>query len=104
MDKYEIPSADSYDGISEIYAKYDKIKKPYPYGRFVFDSTPVQAEISALSQVTAQMVPAIAFGKAGDPEKAVKDFRKRLKDAGYDKVQKEIQKQMDAFKKQVEGN
>jgi len=103
MDKYEIPSADSYDGISEIYAKYDKIKKPYPYGRFVFDSTPVQAEISALSQVTAQMVPAIAFGKAGDPEKAVKDFRKRLKDAGYDKVLKEIQKQMDAYKKQVEG-
>ncbi|MGM7723361.1 extracellular solute-binding protein [Metabacillus sp. Hm71] len=104
VDKFEIPSADKWEGITEIYAEYDKIKKPFPYGRFVFDSTPVEAEVAALSQVTAQMVPAIAFGKAGDPEKAVEDFRKRLEAAGYEKVLKEIQKQMDEYKKLVEGN
>jgi putative aldouronate transport system substrate-binding protein len=104
VDKFEIPSADKWEGMKEIYAQYDTIKKPYPYGQFVFDSTPVEAELSALSQVTAQLVPAIAFGKAGDPEKAVKDFRKRLEAAGYEKVQKEIQKQLDEYKKLVEGN
>ncbi|OAS88270.1 extracellular solute-binding protein [Metabacillus litoralis] len=104
VDKFEIPSSDKWEGVSEMYAEYDKIKKPYPYGRFVFDSTPVEAELAALSQVTAQMVPAIAFGKAGDPEKAVKDLRNRLEAAGYEKVLKEIQKQMDEYKKLVEGN
>lgn len=104
VDKFEIPSSDRWEGMPEIYEEYDKIKKPFPYGQFVFDSTPVEAEIAALSQVTAQMVPAIAFGKAGDPEKAVEDFRKRLEAAGYEKVLKEIQKQMDEYKKLVEGN
>ncbi|MFC5465017.1 extracellular solute-binding protein [Lederbergia graminis] len=104
VDKFEIPSVDTWDGMEEIYAEYDKIKKPYPYGRFVFDATPVNSEIAALSQVTSQMVPSIAFGKAGDPEKAVEDFRKRLEAAGYEKVLKEIQKQMDEYKKLVEDN
>lgn len=104
VDKFEIPSEDTWEGVADIYAKYDKIKKPFPYGRFVFDSKPVDAEIAALSQVTAQMVPAIAFGKAGDPEKAVKDLRKRLEAAGYEKVLNEIQKQMDEYKKLVDAN
>ena len=104
VDKFEIPTADKWEGMPEMFAEYDKIKKPFPYGRFVFDSTPVEAEIAALSQVTSQMVPAIAFGKAGDPQKAVEDFRKRLEAAGYEKVLNEIQKQMDEYKKLVEGN
>jgi len=104
VDKFEIPSADQWEGMPNIYAKYDKIKKPFPYGQFVFDSKPVDAEIAALSQVTSQLIPAIAFGKAGDPDKAVEDLRKRLEAAGYEKVLNEIQRQMDEYKKLVEGN
>jgi putative aldouronate transport system substrate-binding protein len=38
------------------------------------------------------------FGKAGDPEKAVQDFRNALKTAGIDKYIAEVQKQLEAYK------
>lgn len=103
-DKLEIPSVTVWDQLeSTLYAEYDKIKKPYPYGQFVFDKTPVEAELTAITQVTGEMGPAIAYGKAGDPVKAVEQFRSKLKTAGYDKVLAELQKQMDAYKTQMGG-
>lgn len=95
VDKFEIVNEEVWDGIDEVYAAYDKIKTPYPYGGFVFDSSPVEAELAAISQVTAQLIPAIAFGKVADPEKAVEELRMRLEQAGYEKVLNEIQKQLD---------
>ncbi|MBB3110280.1 putative aldouronate transport system substrate-binding protein [Paenibacillus phyllosphaerae] len=102
VDKFEIPSETTWDQIEETYyAEYDKIKKPYVYGQFVFDKTPVEAELTAVSQVAGELGPAITFGKAGDPAKAVEEFRNKLKTAGYDKVLAELQKQMDAYKAQM---
>ncbi|MFD1179117.1 DUF3502 domain-containing protein [Paenibacillus puldeungensis] len=104
VDKFEIPSVSTWDQIEEtLYAEYDKIKKPYVYGQFVFDKTPVEAELTAISQVTGELGPAIVLGKAGDPAKAVEEFRSKLKQAGYDKVLAELQKQMDAYKTQMGG-
>lgn len=102
-DKLEIPSATTYKNYKNLYAQYDKIKAVYPYGRFVFNKTPIDAELAALSDVCNQYLPAISFGKAGNPEQAVKDFRDGLKAAGYDKVLAEVQKQMTAYKKLVTG-
>lgn len=102
VDKFEIPSETTWDQIEEtLYAEYDQIKKPYVYGQFVFDKTPVDAELTAISQVTGELGPAIVFGKAGDPAAAVEEFRNKLKQAGYDKVLAELQKQMDAYKAQM---
>ncbi|TFE23645.1 DUF3502 domain-containing protein [Cohnella luojiensis] len=103
VDKFEIPSDGTWDGVSQYFAEYDTYKKPYPYGQFVFDKSSIDAELTAISQVTGEMGPAILWGKAGDPVKAVEDFRNKLKAAGYDKVLAEIQKQMDAYKKLIEG-
>jgi len=103
VDKFEIPSEATWDQIGTLYSEYDKVRKPYPYGRFVFDKTPVDAELTAITQVTGQLGPAIAFGKAGDPVQAVEEFRAKLKTAGYDKVLAELQKQMDAFKQEIGG-
>jgi putative aldouronate transport system substrate-binding protein len=103
VDKFEIPDANTWSGVYDIYKEYDKIKKPYPYGRFVFDQTPVRSELAAITQVVSQYGPAISWGKAGDPVQAVEDFRSKLKAAGYDKVLAELQKQLDAYKKLVEG-
>ncbi|MFD1953572.1 DUF3502 domain-containing protein [Paenibacillus thailandensis] len=104
VDKFEIPSANSWDQIEEtLYAEYDKVKKPYPYGQFVFDKTPVDAELTAITQVTGELGPAIGYGKAGDPVKAVEEFRSKLKTAGVDKVLAELQRQLDEFKKKMEG-
>lgn len=103
-DKLEIPSSTVWDQLpTTLYAEYDKIKHPYPYGQFVFDKTPVDAELTAISQVTGEMGPSIAFGKAGDPAKAVEAFKSKLKAAGYDKVKAELQKQLDAYKQQMQG-
>ncbi|WP_054025231.1 ABC transporter substrate-binding protein [Bacillus sp. FJAT-28004] len=104
VDKFEIPSVTTWDQLEEtLYAEYDKIKKPYPYGQFVFDKTPVEAELTAITQVSGEMGPAITYGKAGDPAQAVEQFRSKLKTAGYDKVLAELQRQMDAYKKLIEG-
>ncbi|GGI96010.1 ABC transporter substrate-binding protein [Paenibacillus hunanensis] len=104
MDKFEIPSDTTWDKIDTLYSEYDKIKKPYLYGQFVFDNTNVQSELTAISQVTAEMGPAITYGKAGDPTQAVQDFRDKLKLAGYDKVMAELQRQLDAYKAQMDSS
>lgn len=101
VDKLELPSDTTWDKIDTLYTEYDKIKKPYPYGQFVFDKSAIEAELTAISQVAGEMGPAITFGKVGDPVKAVEDFRSKLKKAGYDKVVAELQKQLDAYKKLV---
>ncbi len=103
VDKFEIPSATVWDQLpTTLYAEYDKIKKVYPYGQFVFDKTPIDPELTAISQVAGELGPALSFGKAGDPAKAVEAFRSKLKAAGYDKVKAELQKQLDAFKAQMQ--
>ncbi len=102
VDRFEIPSDTVWDGISTLYEEYDGYKEPYPYGRFIFDKTKIDAELTAISQVTGELGPAILWGKAGDPAKAVEEFRAKLKAAGYDKALEEIQRQLDEFKKQVE--
>lgn len=103
IDKNEIPDGNDWVGKGALYASYDKIKKAYPYGRFVFDKAAVSNELTAITQVVGQMGPAIMYGKAGDPVKAVNDFRAKLKAAGFDKFQAEVQKQLDAFKVTVES-
>lgn len=103
VDKFEIPSDTTWDKIGDVYAEYDKIKIPYPYGQFVFDKTPVESELTAISQVAGELGPAINFGKVSDPVQAVEEFRAKLKTAGYDKVKAELQKQLDAYKAKMEA-
>jgi putative aldouronate transport system substrate-binding protein len=102
-DKLEIPSATIYPNYKDIFAANDKIKTVYPYGRFVFNKQAVENEIAAIGDVITKNVPAISVGKAGDPEKAVTEFRNQLKKAGYDKYLAEVQKQMNDYKKLVTG-
>lgn len=103
MDKFEIPSETVWSEIGTLYDEYDKIKIPYPYGQFVFDKTPVESELTAISQVAGELGPAINFGKVSDPAKAVEEFRAKIKTAGYDKVKAELQKQLDAFKQKMDS-
>ena len=103
VDKFELPTDRDWDRIGEVYARFDPIAKPYPYGRFVFDKTPIEAELAAISDVINQLAPAIAYGKTADPVEAVEDLRKRLKLVGYDTVEAEVQRQLDEYKKMIEG-
>ncbi len=104
MDKFELayPNADMIDNWKEIYEDFDSYATDYKYGRFVFDRSGVESELAALSEVISRLLPAISTGKAGDPEKAVEQFRKQLKLAGHDKVLEEVQRQMTEFKESIQ--
>lgn len=68
-------------------------------GPFVFDPTPVQAEVAAVDAVMTQFKPPLEWGlvKLDDSSKGLDAFKKALTDAGVDKVLAEMQKQLDAF-------
>lgn len=101
MDEFLIPHVDEYPGKADIFAAKKEKSKPYPYGRFIFDKSMVEAELAALSDVATRLLPSIAFGKVEDPVKAVEEFREQLKMAGFDKVFAEVQRQMDEFKASI---
>jgi len=99
IDAFVLPSINEWEGLKDYYARYNKIAKPYPYGRLVLDLKSIQPQIAALSNVTSTLGTAISFGKVNDPVKAVEEYRAKLKRAGYDKVFKEIQRQLLEFRK-----
>lgn len=66
---------------------------------FTFDSTPVKAEITALTNVMNQYKKALETGVL-DPEKYLPEFNAKLKGAGIDKVIAEKQKQLDQWTQQ----
>lgn len=101
MDKFEdaMPSDTIWSEIQTVYAEFDKYAKPYPFAGFVFNKTPIESELSALSDVMVSNMPAIALGKSGDYNKAIDKFISELEKAGYEKVRAEIQSQLEAWKK-----
>lgn len=66
---------------------------------FAFDSTPVKAEITALTNVMNQYKKALETGIL-DPEKHLPEFNAKLKSAGIEKVIAEKQKQLDDWAQQ----
>jgi putative aldouronate transport system substrate-binding protein len=71
---------------------------PMP-GPFVFDSTPVQAELTALQTVDTEFSQSLEYGLVDpdDPEKGIDAWVAAQKAAGLEKVLAEVQKQLDAF-------
>ncbi len=68
-------------------------------GPFVFDPTPVQAEMTSIESITAQFNDVLMWGLVNpdDPDKGIDAFVAALKDAGLEKVLAEMQKQLDEF-------
>ncbi|WP_027092802.1 ABC transporter substrate-binding protein [Cohnella thermotolerans] len=63
---------------------------------FTFDQTPVKTEVAAVQNVLNQYKMALEWGTV-DPAKVLPEFRKKLKDAGIDKIIAEKQKQLDEW-------
>ena len=98
VDKFEPDNASAWSGRADYMKYLDGFAKPYLWGNFVFDQSSVSTEIAAINNVATSMRNAIALGMAGDPKKAVADFRSQLKAAGIETVIAEVQKQVDAWK------
>lgn len=88
---------------AEIKAINDKIK-PWstilPWGSFMLDTSTIDQQITAINEAGTTWLPAIQFGKAGDPEEAVEKYRAALKSAGIDDYIAEVNRQMEEYKNQ----
>ncbi|WP_343049535.1 ABC transporter substrate-binding protein [Paenibacillus phytohabitans] len=69
----------------------------FPLETFVFDSTPVKNEVANIGNVMLRYAIPLEYGLIDDLDKGQADLIKQLKSAGIDKVQTELQSQIDAF-------
>ncbi len=83
-----------YDEISKI---YESVAIDYPYGQIVWDVDNINTQLENISDVQANYMTRIAYGKVDDPAKFVAEYRAALKKAGIESVIAEVQKQVDAF-------
>lgn len=65
---------------------------------FTYNSVPVKTEVAAVTNVCKQYRNGLEYG-ALDPDKILPEFRKKLKDAGIDKIVAEKQRQIDEWAK-----
>ncbi len=92
-------SKDSPDYINKYYNMdyYNQFAVDCALTGFSFDNSNVKAETAALTEVNNQYSPILVMGLAKDPTALLAEFRAKLKEAGYERVQEEFQKQVDAF-------
>lgn len=69
-----------------------------PLADFTFNRTPVQSELVQINAIYKEFNVILKNG-LDDPDKIVKMFKDKLKQAGEDKVRNEIQKQLDEWRK-----
>ncbi|MDT8718561.1 ABC transporter substrate-binding protein [Clostridium sp. 19966] len=83
------------DQMSNKWAKEDTVNNILQ--AFNFDDSNVKNEMAAVNNVTIQYGIPLSLGVISDPVKGLETYKQKLKEAGLDKIQKEAQKQVDAF-------
>lgn len=82
--------------------RFDTYSKS-PLAGFTFDQTPVKVEMAKISSIQSTYQLPLCAGLYPDPEAKVQEFVKRIKAAGFEKVRKELRKQLQAFLDQKYG-
>jgi putative aldouronate transport system substrate-binding protein len=82
--------------LGEMRIKENREALPSVLMGFSYDPTPVQNELSSITNVIAQYRPSLESGTA-DPAVELPRFLKALDDAGADKIIAEIQRQLDVW-------
>lgn len=88
------PAQDQIDAINE---KIKPWTTTYPWGSFVYDTKALSANITAINEAGSTWLPAIQFGKAGDPEEAVQKYRDALTNAGIEDYMADVERQMQEY-------
>jgi putative aldouronate transport system substrate-binding protein len=81
----------------DLFKQFNESAVPSPLVGFQFDPAPVQAEIAAVTNVSAAIFQPLVTGSV-DPDKFLPEAIGKLKAAGSDKIIAEMQKQYDAWK------
>jgi putative aldouronate transport system substrate-binding protein len=69
----------------------------YALETFVFDNSKVKTEIANVGNVMLRYAIPLEYGVIKDIDKGLADLNRQLKSAGIDKIQAELQAQIDAF-------
>ncbi|MCL6604052.1 MAG: ABC transporter substrate-binding protein [Paenibacillus sp.] len=69
----------------------------YPLETFVFDNSKVKTEVANVSNVMLRYAIPLEYGAIDDVNKGLEDLNKQIKAAGLEKIQAEMQSQIDAF-------
>lgn len=85
------------ENVVELFTEYNKQAIPTPHIGLTIDSSNIQNQIAAVTNVVKKYAEALESGQQ-DP-KALSEFRKELKENGADDIVVEVQKQVDNFKK-----
>ncbi|WP_239256398.1 ABC transporter substrate-binding protein [Listeria ilorinensis] len=80
----------------EQFKQFNKESVASPGLGFYFDPKEVRTEIASITNVCNEFAPALLTGTV-DPDEYMPKFKKKLDDAGMDKVMKEMQDQYDAY-------
>ena len=64
---------------------------------FIFDETPVKAELAAISDVCSQYVPMIELGLVDDVQASLNEFNSQCERAGLNTVYEEVKAQFNAY-------
>jgi putative aldouronate transport system substrate-binding protein len=84
------------DDLYTNWEKFNNEAKRFPLMGFVFDDTNVKNEITQMTAVVTEY-KSIYTGAVKNPSGLLDERNKKLKDAGIEKVQAELQKQIDAW-------
>lgn len=69
----------------------------YSLETFVFNNSSVKAEVANVSNVMLRYAIPLEYGVIKDVDKGLEDLNKQMKAAGIEKIQTELQSQIDAF-------
>lgn len=97
-DKLEIrDEKGAWDMFDKISSEYNTKKIPYPYGQVIWSFDNISKELTAVSDVWGHYMGKICYGKVDNPEAYVADFRRDLKNAGIEKIIRDLQSQLDNY-------
>ncbi|MFC4100323.1 ABC transporter substrate-binding protein [Paenibacillus xanthanilyticus] len=82
---------------SELVAKWESGVYHYPLETFVFDNTKVKTELANIGNVMLRYALPLEYGVVKDIDKGLAQLNEQLEAAGVEKVQQELQAQIDAF-------
>jgi len=85
----------------EKFKEFNESAVKAPSLGFKFNSDPVRSELASITNISKEFYPALATGSV-DPKEYLPKFNEKLKEAGVEKVLKEIQKQHDEWKSSKE--
>ncbi len=99
-DDLELENSFNWSGTKEMIENLNKIAYTYEFENLILNKHEVEAEQAAIANVLSEYLPQLAYGKYDNPREAIDEMRRKIKDAGYDKVKSAFQKDMDEYKKE----